>query len=126
MNYNDEICYKELKEQAGEFDLVIDSTCGGSFSKLVDLCRPGGKIVIYGGTAGNIKDLNPARIFWKQISIIGSTMGSDHDFAALCHMINQYKIKPVIHNVFPLNQVQEAFNMMASSGQFGKIIISIE
>lgn len=126
VNYQDPDGFKELKRRAGAFDLIIDSACGNSFGKLAELCKPGGSIVIYGGTAGNISELIPAKIFWKQIKIIGSTMGSNQDFSQLCQMIENYKIKPMISHVFSLNQVQEAFELMARSGQFGKIIIAIE
>lgn len=125
LNYKENQWDTKLKELAGEFDIIIDSTCGPEFYKLTDLCKPGGKIIIYGGTAGNIAPLVPAKIFWKQISLIGSTMGSEQDFKDLCEMVSYYKIKPLVSHLFKLEQINEALSLMAQSAQFGKIIISI-
>ena len=124
-NYQDEGWAKNLAQLAGGFDLIIDSACGNDFNKLIDLCRPGGKIVIYGGTSGNINQLIPAKVFWKQISIIGSTMGSDHDFKKMLEFVNLHKIKPIITNIFDLCDTEQALRLMEKGKQFGKIVLKI-
>ncbi|MDX5481606.1 MAG: zinc-binding dehydrogenase, partial [Hymenobacteraceae bacterium] len=76
INYKSENWGKELKALTRGFDVIIDSAAGEGFVQLVKLARPGGRIGIYGGTTGMIGKLNPAEIFWKQLAIHGSTMGT--------------------------------------------------
>lgn len=87
--------------------------------------NPRGRIVIYGGTAGNIDDLSPQRIFWKQLDIMGSTMGSPVDFQNMLDFVVKHKIKPIISHVFNLYDANEAMALMASGDQFGKVCLDI-
>ena len=82
-------------------------------------------MVMYGGTSGNINDLSPQRIFWKQLDILGSTMGSPEDFKNMLDLVNQYKIKPIVSHVFPLRKINDAMDVIAKGEQFGKICIDI-
>ena len=116
---------KVLLEKAGRFDLVIDGAGGDDFSRLAHLMNPGGRIVVYGGTRGEINGLSPQRIFWKQLDILGSTMGSPEDFKNMLNLVNQFKIKPIVSHVFPLRAINEAMTVIAKGEQFGKICIEI-
>jgi zinc-binding alcohol dehydrogenase/oxidoreductase len=116
---------QELKHMAGGFDVIIDSTLGKEFDNLVELANPGGRIVIFGGTAGNIPSLNGRKIFWKQLQLLGTTMGSPDDFKAMLDMVNAHKIIPVIDEVFSLNHAQKAIGKMENSTQFGKLVLKI-
>ena len=123
-NYTDRSWSKDLKKASGGFDLIIDSAGGDSFKDLADLANPGGRIVIYGGTTGKIQNLSPQKIFWKQLSILGSTMGSPNDFTEMLHFVNQHKFRPRVDEVFPLDKANEALETLASGKQFGKIVLS--
>ncbi|MBS1528628.1 MAG: zinc-binding dehydrogenase, partial [Bacteroidetes bacterium] len=123
VNYKAQDWAEQLKLLAGGFDVVIDSALGKDFDKLPDLCNPGARIVIFGGTAGNIPPLNGRKIFWKQLQILGTTMGSPGDFKAMVDFVNEHKIVPVVDEVFPLAQAQKAIDKMANSAQFGKIVL---
>lgn len=125
VNYKTETWGGELKEKAGGFDVMIDSAGGEGFAQLVKLANPGARIGIYGRTAGTITNLNPAEIFWKQISINGSTMGTAEDFARMVEFIKAEKIKPVIDKVFPLEEAEQALRRMDESKQFGKIVLKV-
>jgi zinc-binding alcohol dehydrogenase/oxidoreductase len=116
---------EQLLQLSGGFDVIIDSALGEGFAKLPDICRPGGRIVVFGGTAGNIPALNGRKIFWRQLQIIGTMMGSPADFKAMLEMVNEHKIIPVIDEVFPLLQANEAVAKMAGSSQFGKIVLPL-
>jgi NADPH:quinone reductase-like Zn-dependent oxidoreductase len=116
---------KVLLEKAGRFDIVIDGAGGNDFSRLVHLMNPGGRIVVYGGTRGEINGLSPQRIFWKQLDILGSTMGSPEDFKNMLDLVNRFKIKPIVSHVFPLHAINEAMTVIAKGEQFGKICIEI-
>ena len=106
-------------------DVIIDSAGGDSFSHLVKLCSPGGRIGIYGGTDGPIPNLSPQLIFWRQISILGSTMGSNKDFAKMLDFVEQHKIVPVVDMVFKLENANNAFERMSEGQQFGKIVFDM-
>lgn len=125
INYHTDKWHKELMKQTGEFDLIIDSACGDGFGQVIDCCKPGGKIVIFGGTSGSINNIIPAKIFWRQISIIGSTMGSNHDFGNMLAFVNKHQIKPVVNSVFKLEETQKALDFLASGKHFGKVVLEI-
>lgn len=125
VNYKDEDWDRQLKELSGGFDLIIDSALGDGFARYIDLAKPGGRIVFFGGTSGNIPALDGRKIFWKQLSILGTTMGSALDFEAMLGFLNKHKIKPVIDSVFPLAAADEAIRKMDDSGQFGKIVLRV-
>jgi D-arabinose 1-dehydrogenase-like Zn-dependent alcohol dehydrogenase len=103
--------------------VIIDSALGKDFDKFLDLSNPGARIVMFGGTAGNIPPLNGRKMFWKQLQLLGTTMGSPDDFRAMVDFVNEHKIVPVIDEVFPLSQAQKAINKMDNSSQFGKIVL---
>jgi len=124
VNYKAQDWAEQLHQLAGGFDVIIDSALGDDFVKLPDLCNPGGRIVVFGGTAGNIPALNGRKIFWRQLQIIGTMMGSPDDFKAMLELINEHKIVPVIDEVFPLAQAARAISKMEHSTQFGKIVLT--
>jgi len=124
-NYKVETWAESLKSQSGGFDVIIDGAGGASFNQLVKLCNPGGRIGIYGGTTGPIPNFSPQPIFWKQLSIHGSTMGSDRDFVEMLDFVNLHKIVPIIDSVFRLEEGDQAFKRLEAGEQFGKIVINM-
>ncbi|MCU0441012.1 MAG: zinc-binding dehydrogenase [Bacteroidia bacterium] len=123
--YNEPDWDKNLKQQSGGFDVIIDSSGGDTFAKLVDLAKPAGRIAMYGATQGVFNSGIPAKIFWKQLDILGSTMGNDEEFAEMIAFVNQHQIVPIVHQSFPLNQAQQAIDVMAKGEQLGKIVLTI-
>ncbi|RIJ42864.1 quinone oxidoreductase family protein [Pontibacter oryzae] len=123
ISYKKENWGKDLKAQTGGFDVIIDSAAGEGFVQLVKLAKPGGRISMYGGTTGMIGQLNPADLFWKQLSIYGSTMGTAQDFAAMLKLVEEKEIRPVVDIVYPMEQAEEAMRYMEASKQFGKIVL---
>jgi zinc-binding alcohol dehydrogenase/oxidoreductase len=123
VNYKAQDWAQELQHLSGGFDVIIDSALGKDFDKLLDISNDGARIVIFGGTAGNIPPLNGRKIFWKQLQLLGTTMGSPDDFKGMIDLVNQHKIVPVIDEVFPLAQAQKAVDKMENSSQFGKIVL---
>jgi NADPH:quinone reductase-like Zn-dependent oxidoreductase len=125
-NYKEEKWADHLLAQAGNFDVIIDGAAGEGFNHLLNLAAPGGRVVIYGATRGNIDQIQARRIFWKQLSILGSTMGSPRDFHEMTGFVKAHKIKPVMDKIFPFEEGNAALNRMDDGEQFGKIIISIK
>ncbi len=108
------------------FDLIIDSAGGPGFQSLVELAAPGGRIVFFGATAGDPPAMPQRRIFWKQLSIIGSTMGSPKDFRSMTAFVDQHQLKPfgTLHQ-FALSEGNNAFAAMDQGSQFGKILLKL-
>ncbi len=116
---------KEFGDQYGNFDVIVDGAGGPGFGDLVDLATTGGRIVFFGATRGNPHELPVRKIFWKQLSLLGTTMGSPADFKAMTDFVTAKAIHPVVSEVFPLDRVAEAFALMERGGQFGKIVVSV-
>jgi zinc-binding alcohol dehydrogenase/oxidoreductase len=125
INYKKENWGKELKAMADGFDVSIDGAAGEGFVQLVKLANPGGRIGIYGGTTGMIGQLNPAEIFWKQLAIHGSTMGTNEDFGQMMAFVEEKKVTPVVDIVFPLEETEQAMRYMEAGKQFGKIVVKV-
>ncbi|MCS7036130.1 MAG: zinc-binding dehydrogenase [Saprospiraceae bacterium] len=124
-NYRAADWHKQLREQAGGFDVIVDSAGGDAFSLLPTLCNTGARIGIYGGGQGKINGLSPQVIFWKQISIHGSSMGSPQEFEQMLHFVQQHRIVPIVDAVFPLAEGNAALQRLAAAEQFGKIVLAI-
>lgn len=116
---------KQLKQIAGGFDVVVDSAAGDGFATLAGLCNPGGRIGIYGGSLGKINGLSPQIIFWKQISILGSTMGTLRDFRQMLAFVEKHNIIPIVDAVFELSDGNAALEKMRNGDQFGKLVLKI-
>ena len=125
VNYNDEKWAEALQEKAGPFDCIIDSAGGPGFPKLCDLCRPGGRLVFFGATVGNPQELPLRKVFWRQLDLLGTTMGSPADFYDMMGFVERERIVPVVDGIYPLEQANEAFRRMDAAGQFGKLVLKI-
>lgn len=106
-------------------DVVIDSTGGDTFNKALEVLRPGGRLVTYGSTLGAVEKMETRRIFWKQLNVLGSTMGTDEEFAEMLKFYETRGLEPVIDSVYPLEEGREAYLRMQESRQFGKIVLKI-
>ena len=122
-NYRDDTWHKQLCADHGGVDIVIDGAVGPRLNEHIACCNPGGRIIIYGGTAGLPENVNIRPLFWKQLRIQGSTMGSPADFTAMINFIDSHSITPVIDSVFSLDTINDAYQHMADSNQFGKIVL---
>lgn len=124
-NYKTADWAARAQQDSGGFDIVIDSAGGSQFNKLVEIANPGGRIVNFGRTAGAITDIPTRLLYWKQLSILGSTMGTRDEFLTMLEFVEGHKLRPVVDKVFPLEEIQDAVAYMESGRQFGKIVLSI-
>ena len=104
--------------------MVIDGAGGEGFAKLIDATASGGRVVFYGATRGDAP-LPVRKVFWRQISLLGSTMGSPADWSAMVRFVEQHRIRPVVSEAFPLARAGDAFALMERAGQFGKIVVQM-
>lgn len=124
-NYKHSGWEKTLKQQSGGFDVIIDSAGGDGFALFPSLCAPGARIGFYGGTLGKVNGLSLQPLFWKQVSLHGSTMGSLQEFKAMLAFVEKHHIVPIVDSVFPLAQGIKAFEKMEKGEQFGKIVLKV-
>lgn len=123
VNYKNTNWRTELEEHADSFDLILDGAAGNGFERLLHLAKAGGKIINFGRTAGAIPAFDPQLLYRKQISIIGTSMGSDDEFRSMLYYILYHKIHPIIDSVFEFDQLETAFERIKNSDRFGKIIL---
>lgn len=124
VNYTMGGWYKLFQSAVEGFDVIVDSAAGDGFKHFVDLANPGGRIVFFGGTQGAITTLNPQKIFWKHLSILGTTMGTPAEFAAMLDLFEAHRIEPVIDEIIPMPQAEKAMRKMDESNQFGKLVLA--
>ncbi len=126
-NYKSADWVREVRAATGGVgpDLVVDSIAGEMFNQLLDVVRPGGRIVTYGVTLGPVPNLVARRIYWKQLDVLGSTMGRPEEFAAMLDLFGEGKLHPVVDEVFPLEEAGAAQTRMQEAAQFGKIVLAI-
>ncbi len=124
-NYADADWAKAAVKAPGLFDVIVDSAGGPGFEKLVDVAAPGGRVVFFGATRGNPPVLPMRKIFWRQLSLLGTTMGSPADWHAMTTFVTAHKLRPVVSRVFALAQGADAFALMEQGDQFGKIVVKM-
>ncbi len=116
---------KQVLGDHGMVDAIIDGAGGTGYRNLLQLAGPGGRIVNYGATAGPADRVDLFKVFWKQLKLIGSTMGSPADFEQMLLLVREAKIEPIVDSVFSLEDVNLALARLAESTQFGKVVIEI-
>jgi len=107
-------------------DVVIDSVGGDPFAQVLAAVRPGGRVVVYGATAGPVRELALRAIFWRQIAVLGTTMGHPGEFRAMLDLYGAGGLRPVVDRAFPLDEAAAAHRHMEGAGQFGKIVLTID
>lgn len=125
-DYRQEGWEKTLLGLSGPFDLAVDSAGGPGFAKLLDLARPGGRVVFFGATAGNPPEMPQRKVFWKQLDLLGTTMGSPEDFAGMARLVEGKSLKPAIDRVYPLEEGAQAFRRMDAGEQYGKLVLRMD
>ncbi len=107
-------------------DVVVDSVGKATFARSLDALNPGGRLVTFGTTSGALTDLDIRKLYHKQLTVLGTTMGSPQEFAQMLRVIEAGQIRPVIDRVFPLSDARLAHQHMDQQEQFGKIVLSMD
>lgn len=108
-----------------KMDLVIESVGAATFNKSLDQLRPGGTIVTFGASAGDVVDFDLRKFFYGQFNMYGSTMGSGEEYREMISFIEKYQIKPVVDKTYQLSEFKEAFDRLEKANQLGKIGFSL-
>ncbi len=117
-------CVKDVTSGRGA-DVIIDTVGAATWPIDFSAVRRGGKIVLCGVTSGPNVETNLQMLYWNQLTILGSTMGSDEDFRQMLKAVTTARLKPVIDSIMPLESVREAMSRMEEGKQFGKIVLKI-
>lgn len=112
-----------LATEKAAFDVVIDSVGAATWKYSLRCLRAGGRLVTCGATTGPIGETNIQLIFWKQLQIIGSTMGTPEDLRRALAFVAAGKVRPIVDSVWPLDKAREAQAHMANGAMVGKIVI---
>lgn len=124
ISYKEEKWSRTFKKQFGGVDVIIDSAGGKGFDSLLKVCNPQARIAVYGGTLGK-SVMSPQILFFQELEIYGSTMGSDQEFRDMINFVNKHKIKPVVDSIHKLSDSETAYERMRQGKQFGKIVFRI-
>jgi len=106
-------------------DVVLEHVGEATWQRSLQAARPGGRIVVCGATSGPNPPAALHRVWWKQLTIYGSTMGTKEDFEGVYELVASGRARPVIDSVVPLAEARAAHERMEAGGQFGKIVLRI-
>jgi NADPH:quinone reductase-like Zn-dependent oxidoreductase len=115
---------RELTNGRGA-DVVVDSVGEATWSGSLRALRRGGRLVICGATTGPMVSLDLRRLFWHQWSILGSTLGSRRDYAAIVEHAAAGRLWPAIDRVFSLEEGPAAYERLQRGEQAGKLVIEV-
>jgi NADPH:quinone reductase-like Zn-dependent oxidoreductase len=118
---------REIRARTGKrgVDVVIDCVGEATWASSLGALGKRGRLVTCGGTSGPIVQTDVRRLFWNQWTIMGSTMGSDDEFAAIVDELRAGRLQPVVDSVFPIEDGRKAFERLESGEHFGKVVIAV-
>jgi NADPH:quinone reductase-like Zn-dependent oxidoreductase len=117
----------EVKRLTGRrgVDVVVEHVGASTFPKSVVACAKGGRIVTCGATDGHEPVLNLRHVFWRQLSILGSTLASKARLFEVMALVGAGRLRPVVHAVLPLEEVAQGHRLIESRAVFGKIVLRL-
>ncbi len=107
-------------------DVIVDSVGQATFSKSLDVLNAGGRLVTFGTTTGPTTELDIRKLYHKQLSVLGTTMGSPQEFAQMLRAVSAGQIQPIVDRIFSLSDAAQAHHSMEQQEQFGKLVLRIE
>jgi len=127
IDYTEQDVGKQVRQVTGKrgVDLVVDSAAGASIDASLRALRKGGRLVIAGATAGPKSEVDWRRVFWNQLEIIGSTMGSVADVSEMLRMVAGAGLRPIIDRKFSFAEGADALRYMNDGERFGKVVVEI-
>lgn len=128
INYAREDMLAECKRLTGKkgVDVVIEHVGGEVFTKSVLAAAWGGRVVTCGATAGFRPEVDLRQIFFRQVQVLGSTMGSRASLFRVLDLVREGKLAPVVDRVLPLWEAQEAHRVLEARQAFGKVVLEVE
>ena len=106
-------------------DAVLETVGAATWAHSMRAVRPGGIVVVAGATTGDQPGAELSRLFFTELSVVGATMGTKDDLAALLRFCVRSGVRPVIDSTFPLDDGRDALARLASGAQFGKVVVTV-
>jgi NADPH:quinone reductase-like Zn-dependent oxidoreductase len=115
---------KEATEARG-VDIVVEHVGEATWKTSLQAAGPNARVVVCGATSGPNPPAQLHRIWWKQLTVYGSTMGTREDFEGAYELVARGDAKPIVDRVFPLGEAAAAHAYLEEGRQFGKVVLSI-
>jgi NADPH:quinone reductase-like Zn-dependent oxidoreductase len=126
VNHEREDVVAAVKEATGGgADVVVEHVGEATWQQSLAAVRTEGRVVVCGATSGPNPPAALHRVWWKQLSILGSTMGTKKDFEGVFELIRSGRVKPIVDEVFPLAEAAAAHERMERGEHLGKIVLRI-
>ncbi len=106
-------------------DVVVEHVGQATWKRSLAAVRTGGRVIVCGATTGANPPAQLHRIWWKQLAILGSTMGTREDFEGAYELVASGRAKPIVDSVLPLSEARKAHERLEAGEQLGKIVLSI-
>jgi NADPH2:quinone reductase len=106
-------------------DVVVETVGEATWATSLQVAAPGGRVTVCGATSGPNPPAALHRVWWKQLSILGSTMGTGEDFAGAFELVTSGRARPVVDTVLPLEGIRTAHERLEAGEQLGKIVLTI-
>ena len=116
--------YDSNERLPGPVDAVMETVGKATWLHSVRSLRPGGRIVVSGTTSGPDVDAALTRVFFLQLRVVGSTMGTRQELARLVAMLDATGVRPLVDRELPMEQAREGFAAMAGGELFGKVVLT--
>jgi NADPH:quinone reductase-like Zn-dependent oxidoreductase len=107
-------------------DAVMETVGAATWGHSLKALRPGGTIVVSGATSGDSPAADLRRVFFLQLRVVGSTMGTRDELERLVRFCEVTGVRPLIDHVLPLTEAREGFTRLAAGEQFGKIVFTLD
>ena len=104
-------------------DLIVDSVGAATWKSNLRALRQGGRLVCYGATTGPAGETNLPLLFWKQATILGSTMGTPADYRRAMRLVFDGVLRAPIDEILPLDRAREAHERLEAGEVFGKLVL---
>ncbi len=127
IDYRHEDVAKRVRDitQGRGVDVVLDTVGAATLAASFGAVRRGGRIVTCGVTGGSKAELELRDLYWNQVDLLGSTMGSRSELRALVRAVNASGLRPVVHSIRPLDHAREALALMEKGEQLGKLVLRV-
>lgn len=127
VNYTEMPWSKAIWELTGKrgVDVVLDHVGEATFKDSVRTLRKGGRLVVPGATSGPMPQIDLRYLFWRQLSVLGSTMANRREFEEVMKLVFMGRLKPVVDRVFPLEKAADAHAYLEKGEQFGKVVLRV-
>jgi len=106
-------------------DIVVENVGAATWDESLRCLGRGGRLVTCGATTGPQVGIDLRRLFWHHWSVLGSTMGNAAEYAEIVRRLGNGELRPIVDRVYPLNQVQDAYERLTKAQQLGKIVVEV-